>query len=167
MTLQNAPTFERHIKLLAKVLQTLANMTECKEPFMMPLSEFLNLNKPTVIKFIDDISNKSELSEEKVIEISDLYGEANDSKSGKTKEDSTIDFESIHVQFENATCKYLAILNRLLNTFVPQMTSYLEDAKIKNIDAEFHESDKEDDSDFLNSLGRLLSILNGINDKPK
>lgn len=166
MSLQSATTFERHIKLLAKVLQTLANMTECKEPFMMPLSEFLTKNKQTVTKFIDDISNLSELTEAQVIRISDFDQETNDLKSEKTKEDSFIDFESIQTQFEHATCKYLAILNRLLNTFVPQMKAYLENAE-SNINSEPFENKKEDDSSFLNSLRRLITILNGINDKSK
>jgi hypothetical protein len=48
---------ERNIKLLAKALQTLANLTECKEPFMLPLSEYLNNNRSLIIKFIDNISN--------------------------------------------------------------------------------------------------------------
>ncbi len=146
--------FERHIKLLAKVLQSLANMTECKEPFMLPLSDFLFVNKPRVIKFIDDISNLGEMNEAHVIRINDFYEETGDSNQQKTidinnevylktscnrdkptnlekqyKEDRN---KNLYVQFENASNKYLAILNRLLNTFVPEMKSYLEDCKKKS-----------------------------------
>lgn len=53
----NTAIYERHVKLLAKVLQTMANMTECKEPFMQPLSEFLNQNKSRIVKFIDEIAS--------------------------------------------------------------------------------------------------------------
>jgi hypothetical protein len=60
-SIQNS-AYERQIKLLAKVLQTLANMTECKEPFMNPLSEFLNSNKFNIIKFIEDISSLNEFN---------------------------------------------------------------------------------------------------------
>ncbi len=48
---------ERNIKLLTKALQTLANLTECKESFMLPLSEYLSTNRSIITKFIDKISN--------------------------------------------------------------------------------------------------------------
>ncbi len=67
------------------MLQTVANMTECKESFMLPLSEFLSVNKPNVIKFIDNISNLGELKEAHVIRINDFYEETGDSNQQKQK----------------------------------------------------------------------------------
>ena len=53
---------ERYIKLIAKVLQTSANLTECKkEPFMQPLSEYLFEVRNSIVKFIDFISNYDDL----------------------------------------------------------------------------------------------------------
>jgi len=170
---QLAAVYERHIKLLAKVLQTLANMTECKEPFMLPLSEFLNTYKPNVIKFIEEISNLTELNEAHVIKINDFYEDTDDFKKENSNcppDELDADGE-VHMQFENASCKYLAILNRLLNSFVPQMKDYLtkSDSKepVLNMDDDIdcERSNKEDDTSFKASLKRLINILNEINNK--
>ncbi|RNA06735.1 ras GTPase-activating 1 [Brachionus plicatilis] len=139
---------DRHIKLLAKVLQTLANMTECKEPFMMPLSDFLSANKPNIIKFIEDISSVSEF-EVDYLDLSDMEDEADDSSEHESLDRR---FE-VKAQFENASCKYLAILNRLLHSFIPQMKSY-----VQTLDAETDEA-----CQLGRSIHRLIDILNDIN----
>ena len=137
---------------------------------MVPLSDFLKLNKPNVIKFIDEISDLKVLNEAQVIRINDFYEETGDSNIDT---DVPVNFKEIHVQFENASCKYLAVLNRLLNTHVPQMKAYLDDNEKKaNVDndlnKEFNKSDLPDeDSNFHSSLEKLINILNGINDKVK
>lgn len=154
---------------------------------MLPLSDFLKLNKPSVITFIDEISNLNELSEAQVIRINDFYEEAggNGPKSDNTttpqntgNNNKKEDFKEIHVQFENASCKYLAILNRLLNMHVPQMKAYLDEAAANNNNNRAHdcseqelnghmEKPKVDDSSFLLSLQRLVDILTGINGPSK
>ena len=163
-TIQNTSIYERHIKLLAKVLQTLANMTECKEPFMLPLSEFLNSKKSNITKFIEEISSKSEFQ----------------ATSCDNKED-------INIQFEYSTCKYLAILHRLLSSFIPQMKTYI--AKYKQIKNDTHDDfqnqqlnnsnnntnsfndcsiiNDENDLLFINSLQKLINILNDISNRIK
>ncbi len=137
---------------------------------MLPLSDFLKLHKPTVIKFVDDISNLNELSEAQVIRINDFYEEAGTRTNGPSADkNKATDFKEIHVQFENAACKYLAILNRLLNTHVPQMKAYLEAASSEDKDETNDQSEKPktDDSSFLLSLQRLITILTGINGPSK
>ena len=139
-------------------------MTECKEPFMLPLSDFLNVNKPNVIKFIEDISSLNELSSTHVIK-TNIQNNSNDNSS----------VNEVNIQFENASCKYLAILFRLLSSFVPQMKSYLDKSSspsilnesVHNIDEcldnEQDMKNKEDESSFTTSLTKLISILNDIN----
>ena len=148
---QNTSFYDRHIKLMAKVLQTLANMTECKEPFMMPLSDFLSSNKPNIIKFIEDISSLSEF-ELDYIELSDMEdGDGDDSSEHETR------FGQIKTQFENASCKYLAILNRLLCSFIPQMKSYVQKLDTTEINGD------QETSRLVDSIERLIDILNDIN----
>ena len=143
-------THERHIKLLAKSLQTLANMTECKEPFMMPLSEFLNLNKPNVIKFIEDISSDDGTQ---------IY-------FSNENED-----EAVRVKFEQASCKHLAILHRILNSFLPQIKVHIENVLMESVGVKC-EDDNEDcfksrqkEINFAQSMQRLVFILDEINVK--
>lgn len=173
-SMQSSALHERQIKLLAKVLQTLANMTECKEPFMNPLSEFLNSNKLNIIKFIEDISNLSEFNSKPLFKLNDLgYDEAFFVKNfNLSKENFRKSIENeIKNQFENATCKYMAILHRLLNSFVPQMKSYiLKSAPSgQNMDEFMVEDCKlnENETGFINSMQRLINILNDINNKTK
>ena len=165
---QLASIYERHIKLLAKVLQTLANMTECKEPFMLPLSDFLNVNKQNVIKFIEDISNLNELNLTHVIKLNE-------------QEDDNNNDNKLNIQFENASYKYLAILFRLLNSFLPQIKSYLEKSPINKstdhttttttnnlMDNKQERMFKQDDeTNFIASLQRLYNILIEISKKTK
>jgi hypothetical protein len=143
-------THERHIKILAKSLQTLANMTECKEPYMMPLSEFLNLNKPNVIKFIEEIS-------------SDDGTKINFSNENED--------EAIRIKFEQASCKHLAILHRILNSFLPQIKAHIENVLMDSVEVK-HEDDDEDcfnsrqkEINFAQSMQRLVFILDEINVK--
>lgn len=145
--IQNTSIYERHIKLLAKVLQTLANMTECKEPFMLPLSEFLSSNKPNVIKFIEDISNLDEFEQETktTTTTSQVY--------------DLDEFSEVKAQFENASCKYLAILNRLLNSLVPQMKLYIKKQETENLGKQ-----EEPEVLFCQSLSNLIDILTDINE---
>ena len=161
---------ERHIKLLAKSLQTLANMTECKEPFMMPLSEFLNLNKPSVIKFIEEISSVNNDFKNK----NNIFNNNNNNKH-KDLEDED---EAIRVKFEQASCKQLAILHRILNSFLPQIK--LQSESIGKM-REKEENDNDDDDkehnedclksgrqreiSFAQSMQRLAFILDEINVK--
>ena len=164
VSLQITAFYDRHIKLLAKVLQTLANMTECKEAFMLPLSEFLNLNKPNIIKFIEEISNLNEISNSQVIKIVDCdQMEIND---------------ELNNQFENSNCKYLAILHRLLTSFLPQMKAYISKVNLtpnkrsfsfdETINVDKSSSfNKIDEIGFVNSLQKLVTILNNINNKTK
>ena len=173
-SMQSSALHERQIKLLAKVLQTLANMTECKEPFMNPLSEFLNSNKLNIIKFIEDISNLSEFNSKPLFKLNDLgYDETFFVRNfNLSKENFRRSIENeIKNQFENATCKYMAILHRLLNSFVPQMKSYIlkSAASGQNMDEFMIEDCKlnENETGFINSMQRLINILNDINNKTK
>lgn len=181
VSLQLASVYERYIKLLAKVLQTLANMTECKEPFMLPLSDFLNVNKPNVVKFIEDISNLNELNSTHVIKLNENSQSSNET-SNNTSNSSEDNIKSeLNIQFENASCKYLAVLYRLLSSFVPQMKLYLAKSTSSSINAfneSIHNIDdcldaddndsrrlKEEESNFAASLQKLINILNDINKK--
>jgi len=167
---QLASIYERHIKLLAKVLQTLANMTECKEPFMMPLSDFLNVNKQNVIKFIDDISNLNELNSTHVIKLNN-----NEQDDIDIVEDN--DDNELNIQFENASCKYLAIIFRLLNSFLPQIKSYIDKSSIKSStntnnfidddDNNHTDSKQDEEANYIDSLQRLYNILIEISIKTK
>ncbi|CAF0932789.1 unnamed protein product, partial [Brachionus calyciflorus] len=168
-SIQNTSAYERHIKLLAKVLQTLANMTECKEPFMMPLSDFLSSNKPNIIKFIEDISNLGEFEREKIdFDTSDnedeevIMGEMDNFLTNKQK----FMENEIKNQFENASCKYLAILNRLLYSLIPQMKLYVEKLESAQRKSNAGEEDiNENEILFTKSLVKLIGILNDINNK--
>ena len=150
-TISNHCFYERQIKLLAKVLQTIANMTECKESFMLPLSVFIKSHKPTVVKFIEDISN-----------VSELQAVAAAASTSSTScccccEDTT------RMQFEHATCKYLAILHRMLHSFVPHMRDYIDKQEAGDLNNNSSPSDdsnlKRNDAEFKRSLQRLILIL--------
>lgn len=153
--IQNTSVYERHIKLLAKVLQTLANMTECKEPFMLPLSEFLTSNKPNIIKFIEDISSLSEFNNTTPLFDFDDF---NESECFSLINRKSLFESEIKTQFENASCKYLAILNRLLNSFVPQMKLYIK--KLDEAVCKQEEEVNESEVLFSESLKNLIYILN-------
>jgi len=147
------------------VLQTLANMTECKEPFMLPLSDFLNVNKQNVIKFIEDISNLNELNLTNVIKLNEQEDDNNNNNN------------QLNIQFENASYKYLAILFRLFNSFLPQIKSYLEKSltnkstndTTNNLidDKQERMFKKDDETNFIASLQRLYNILIEISKKTK
>ena len=150
---------------------------------MLPLSEFLSANKPNVINFIDNISNLEELKEAHVIRINDFYEETGDSNQQKQKctktekrgksssndetylkcetENEEDRLRQMHVQFENASCKYLAILNRLLNSFVPEMKLYLKECQKRSnrssrsdsSEGESADNIKTNNSGFATELG--------------
>jgi hypothetical protein len=179
ISVQSAALFDRHNKLLAKVLQTLANMTECKEQFMMPLSSFMNSNKPNIVSFIESISSLTEFktdtnSFEKSMEKSSLKNE----RITIEKDD-----EFNLKQFEFASSKYLAMLHRILNFYLPKMKSFLTKTSNKadcNSDAvddhnltrvcndennnnNNNRSDQDEAYGFEKSLKRLISIIERIN----
>jgi hypothetical protein len=136
-------------------------MTECKEPFMMPLSQFLHTKKASVIKFIEDISNVSEF----------------------VSQTKPVEDESQVQQMEHSTCKYLAVLHRILSSCVPQMKVYIsksqkqQNAKLANAGAEFSSDlkdtfedltvcgDDENDLEFVNSMERLIKILSDLSNR--
>lgn len=163
---QSAQIYERHVKLLAKVLQTMANMTECKEPFMQPLSEFLNQNKSRIVNFIDEIatpqhdaldselSSTSDDSMELTLEYEPQTPKQHQNSSHLEDDDvvDDLDDEERRISFKYAECKYLAVLHRLLNSFVPQMKSYLSTS-----------SGDESLVEFGDSLRSLIDILDDIN----
>ncbi len=151
--------YEKNTKLLAKVLQTIANMTECKEPFMLPLSEFLNSHRANVVKFIDEISNVKEL-DAITIYSQEFFLTEND-----------VNFYQQQQQFEHASCKYLAIISRLLISFLPQIKaiylkkqSKLVDSGGETVEEEIDSLNSEEtcDLEFSSSLERLVKILNEI-----
>lgn len=127
----------------------MANMTECKEPFMLPLSEFLNHNKSSIVKFIDEISSAQDdlPTPSESISSENYIDDVEASVSSSEKE------EKLNLKY--AECKYLAILHRLLNSLVPQMKLHLE----KCTDT--------DDGDMSTSLANLIDILEDINHKVK
>ena len=96
---------------------------------MLPLSDFLNVNKPNVVKFIEDISNLNELNSTHVIKLNENLQSSNDTSNNSSSSDGNNKAE-LNIQFENASYKYLAILFRLLNSFLPQIKSYLEKSLI-------------------------------------
>jgi len=163
---QSAQIYERHVKLLAKVLQTMANMTECKEPFMQPLSEFLNQNKSRIVNFIDEIatpqhdaldselSSTSDDSMELTLEYEPQTPKQHQNSSHLEDDDvdDDLDDEERRISFKYAECKYLAVLHRLLNSFVPQMRTYLSTS-----------SGDESMVEFGDSLRSLIDILDDIN----
>jgi len=132
---------ERYIKLIAKVLQTSANLTECKkEPFMQPLSEYLSEIRNSIVKFIDFISNYDDLAKELSIKQQPYYP--------ADECDSRINLS-----------KNLAYLHRLFKTFsIKQHELYLQ-----------HEKEDLDNNHkqliSKNILAPLIQILNEINVK--
>jgi hypothetical protein len=132
---------ERYIKLIAKVLQTSANLTECKkEPFMQPLSEYLSEIRNSIVKFIDFISNYDDLAKELSIKQQPNYP--------ADECDSRINLS-----------KNLAYLHRLFKTFsIKQHELYLQ-----------HEKEDLDNNHkqliSKNILAPLIQILNEINVK--
>ena len=76
---------------------------------MMPLSEFLNARKSRIVQFIEDVSSVSELA----VPIGDACNSA----------------ELMRAGFEQTSCKYLAILHRILSSFVPQIKFYIANSK--------------------------------------
>jgi hypothetical protein len=165
--------YDRNIKLLAKVLNAVANMTECKEPFMLPISEFLVEFKPKVIKFIDEISSQSELidfmvrdeEEEAIQETTTCFDEQDDKNEFLDKKD----------KFKMASCKYLAILNRILYSITPQMIAHVNKLIDKtasstitiadsiNQDNQNASNDHQIDLKFVHSLNNLILILKNTN----
>lgn len=152
---QNQQVYERHVKLLAKVLQTMANMTECKEPYMQPLSEFLNQNKSRIVKFIDEIATPNP----------DNDNDDNDDPTTRTT--STLDDRRCHgddddddeadEDLKHAECKYLATLHRLLSSLVPQMKAHLVTVTSETAPAVAPTNDE-----FVESLRTLVDILEDI-----
>ena len=132
---------ERYIKLIAKVLQTSANLTECKkEPFMQPLSEYLSEIRNSIVKFIDFISNYDDLVKTSAIKQQPYYP--------ADESDSRINLS-----------KNLAYLHRLLKTFsIKQHELYLQQEK---------EGLNNNHKQLIskNILTPLIEILNEINVK--
>ena len=169
-------THERHMKLLAKSLQTLANMTECKEPYMMPLSNFLSSHKPNVIKFIEEISVGLSATDIKTTTTTTTTTKTTKSLNFEDFiEDNSNYNENIEDEFEQAACKYLAMLHRILNSFLPQIKSHIASYSSTNYNQNDEENkafvsrgdDKSDKNDinFSQSMQRLVLILEEINAK--
>lgn len=167
-------TYERHVKMLAKVLQTMANMTECKEPYMQPLSEFLGKNKSRIVNFIDQIAatnaavvtnaggesldddDESTLISENG-EDEDEHGCCGQGNGDDNDDDDDEAQEDIQLRLKYAECKYLAMIHRLLSSFLPQMRAHLTSI----------ESTESNEVEFAKSLKNLIEILDDINRKTK
>jgi hypothetical protein len=149
---------------------------------MMPLSNFLSSHKPNVIKFIEEISDaKTTTKTTKSVSFED-YLEDNSNNNTNSSYNENI----IEVEFEQAACKYLAMLHRILNSFLPQIKSHIascssstnanqndddHDERLlggeENKDFVSRGDDKSDKNDlsFSQSMQRLVLILEEINAK--
>lgn len=185
--------YERNIKLLAKVIQTMANKTECKEPFMMPLSRFLNENKSNLSEFIDSISNMNEFNYHKndhSLLVADDGIDCNELSDDSDERDEDLSNYNLRQQFKYATCKYLAIIHRILYSLVPQMKMYLsklnsstpgasdDEDRYENGNGDQDQDDDDDENDetktlnetdvsFAASLTYLISLLEDVHEKTK
>lgn len=166
---------ERYIKLITKALQTLANLTECKESFMQPLSEYLNDNKVHIINFIDHISNYDDAMMKKRNEmlliastsVSTPQSQHHQHLMPPSTSNTTI--KSTHLndvdnQNKLNLCKNLANLHRLFQSFSEHIKSYLKNSNTnsENIDAINVISVANDSSE---NLSQLIDVLNEITSK--
>ena len=131
---------ERFIKLTAKVLQTSANLTECKkEPFMQPLSEYIFEIRNSIIKYIDFISNYDDLAKCKSVEPSN------------TDENLKLQENMFNLS------KNLAYLHRLLHSFSIKQTEMYQEQE----QDECNNNHKQLISkEFLLPLTELLNEIN-------
>ncbi|KAJ3447944.1 ras gtpase-activating protein [Anaeramoeba flamelloides] len=119
---QNVPNkhARRHLILVAKILQNVANGVNFKEGFMQSLSEFINENKDKAKKFFDDLSDLTPPKK-------DPKNESDESESSSSEDSEIEEIKNPQVEIPQIVIhSSLATIYRLIYHSQNTINNYLE-----------------------------------------